>query len=186
MLILSSSQQEGHRLEALIQTIDSPEIHLAHSAQEGRTLAIRGKFSLVLVDAPMKEDHCLLLVKELAENTDSQILFLVNEEIFEKISAQLEEIGVLTLKKPLAEADFLQALRFLRATFVKLHRLEKQRDDLAQKIQDIRLINRAKFVLISHLNMSETEAHKYLEKEAMNTRVPRVLVAKKILKTYDT
>ncbi|MDR0930197.1 MAG: ANTAR domain-containing protein [Clostridiales bacterium] len=64
----------------------------------------------------------------------------------------------------------------------------KTRDEntkLNQKIEDIRIIDRAKLVLISYLKMTEDEAHKYIEKQAMNTRRTRRAVAESVLKTYE-
>ena len=57
--------------------------------------------------------------------------------------------------------------------------------NLEQKIEDIRIIDRAKCILISHLSMSEPEAHRYIEKQAMDMRLTRRKVAEQILKIYE-
>ena len=56
---------------------------------------------------------------------------------------------------------------------------------LKEKINDIRLIDRAKLTLIQYLKMSEEESHKYIEKQAMDLRITKVDVAKNILKIYE-
>ena len=53
------------------------------------------------------------------------------------------------------------------------------------KIEDIRIVDRAKLILISFMSMSEKEAHRYIEKQAMDLRVTRRAVAEGILKTYE-
>ena len=50
---------------------------------------------------------------------------------------------------------------------------------------DIRLIDRAKWILITRMGMSENEAHRYIEKQAMDLRVTRRAIAEGLLKTYD-
>ncbi len=51
-------------------------------------------------------------------------------------------------------------------------------------MDEIRLVNRAKWLLISELHMSEPEAHRYIEKQAMDLCVRRRNVAEEIIKTY--
>ena len=54
-----------------------------------------------------------------------------------------------------------------------------------EKIQEIRLVTRAKWTLIQCLGMSEEEAHRYIEKQAMDNRISRREVAKRGLTTYN-
>ena len=49
---------------------------------------------------------------------------------------------------------------------------------------EIKLANEAKLLLIKHKNFSETEAHKYIEKRAMNRRVPKIYIIKEIILQY--
>ena len=50
---------------------------------------------------------------------------------------------------------------------------------------DIRVVDRAKWLLIGNLNMTENDAHYYIEKQAMNSRLSRREVAEHIIRTYD-
>lgn len=47
------------------------------------------------------------------------------------------------------------------------------------------LIERAKKVLMSYLSMSEPQAHRFLEKQAMNLRVKKTEIARAVLKMYE-
>jgi response regulator NasT len=53
-----------------------------------------------------------------------------------------------------------------------------------EKMAEIRLVNRAKWVLISELKMEEPQAHRYIEKQAMDRCVPRRTIAEEIIKLY--
>ena len=58
--------------------------------------------------------------------------------------------------------------------------------DLFKKYgDDIRIINRAKYILMEYLSMTEPQAHKYLEKQAMDMRLTKIEVAENLLSTYD-
>ena len=52
-------------------------------------------------------------------------------------------------------------------------------------MEEIRLVNRAKWLLITELKMTEPDAHRYIEKQAMNLCVPRRVIAEDIIKTYS-
>ncbi|MDR0991461.1 MAG: ANTAR domain-containing protein [Ruminococcus sp.] len=53
------------------------------------------------------------------------------------------------------------------------------------KLADIKTIERAKWVLAKYLNFSEAEAHRYIQKNAMDRRRPQIEIAKDILRTYE-
>ena len=46
-------------------------------------------------------------------------------------------------------------------------------------------MERAKYVLIEHLGFSEEQAHRYIEKQAMDRRMTRRGIAEGILNTYE-
>ena len=52
-------------------------------------------------------------------------------------------------------------------------------------MSDIRVVNRAKWLLISHLGMCEEDAHYYIEKQAMDLRISRREAAELMIRTYD-
>ena len=51
-------------------------------------------------------------------------------------------------------------------------------------MEEIRLANRAKMLLMQNLKMTEQEAHRYIEKEAMDRGLKKTAVAENIIKTY--
>ena len=51
-------------------------------------------------------------------------------------------------------------------------------------MEEIRIVNKAKWTLIDNLKMTEEEAHRYIEKQAMNERATKRKIAENIIKTY--
>lgn len=51
--------------------------------------------------------------------------------------------------------------------------------------RDREIIQRAKKTLMRYLGMSEPQAHRFLEQNAMNLRVKKVEIARGVLKMYD-
>lgn len=79
---------------------------------------------------------------------------------------------------------FHQALRMMYAVNIRLAKDVPQTRMLQDRIKDIRIINRAKCLLIQYERLSEEEAHKTIEKEAMNRQMSRRQIAEEILESY--
>ena len=52
-------------------------------------------------------------------------------------------------------------------------------------MQEFRLVNKAKWLLIDKQKMAEPDAHRYIEKTAMDRCVPKRAVAEEIIKEYS-
>ena len=66
-----------------------------------------------------------------------------------------------------------------------MRKLEKKTLSIEEKMEEIRIVNRAKWLLISELKMDEQGAHRYIEKQAMDRCVSKKVVAEEIIKTYS-
>ena len=115
----------------------------------------------------------------------SQVILLVKSEYFDEISAHVEEDGVLTVAKPVNRSVFWSALKLAKSADARMRAVRNENNKLKQKIEDIRIIDRAKCILITYLNVSEKEAHRYIEKQAMDMRTTKRAVAEGILRTYE-
>ena len=62
--------------------------------------------------------------------------------------------------------------------------MEKKNASVEEKIEEIRIVNRAKCLLIEQLKMTESDAHRYIEKQAMDRCVTRRVIAENIILTY--
>lgn len=184
-LITSFSQEGIHVIQDILQNLGYTLVESAKTYQESRNLSQKNTFDLHLIHSLPPHHIPMNLAKECIEQPCSQVIFVTKENFPMEMADSLRELGIITLQKPLHKGDLERYLQFLTVSQVKLRKIQQEKADLAKEILDIKLVNRAKFILISHLNMSEGEAHKYMEKEAMNTRTCKVTVAQKILKTYD-
>ena len=105
-------------------------------------------------------------------------------EVYDDVYAKVMEHGVMVLPTPTSTQMVAQTLRILCAARERLRRMEEKQATVEEKIEEIRAVNRAKWLLIERLGMTEAEAHRYIEKQAMDLRQPRREVAENIIKTY--
>ena len=55
---------------------------------------------------------------------------------------------------------------------------------LKKKLDEIRVINRAKLALMTYLGFTEQQAHRYIEKEAMDMRCTKLEISEKVIRMY--
>ena len=151
---------------------------------EVRRLTMDRSVDLVILNAPLKDEFSIQLAQDLAEN-NMGVLLLTGSDVFEQVSYRVEQSGVITLAKPTTKQSMYIALRALTALRSKLLQMEQKTKALQQKVADIHTVNHAKWLLIQHDNMTENEAHRFIEKQAMDMRLSRREVAESIIRTYD-
>ena len=93
--------------------------------------------------------------------------------------------GVLVIARPINRHLFHHYLQFTDCFRTRMLRVERENEQLKTMVEDLKVIDRAKLLLVTCLNMSEEQAHRYLEKQAMDLRLSRLEVAKQVIKTYQ-
>lgn len=114
--------------------------------------------------------------------TDAVLLLLVSSEKFDEISYRVESYGILTIAKPFEPFYFYNMMKIAIAVKNKIRALTSQTIKLKSKMEEIRLVNRAKLLLIEKQGLSEQEAHRYLEKQSMDSGQKRTSVAEEVIK----
>ncbi|MCL2072030.1 MAG: ANTAR domain-containing protein [Oscillospiraceae bacterium] len=156
------------------------------SCGEARRLLVEREFDLVIVNAPLQDESGEKFARFVAAKNTSQVILVVKSEFFDAVSAACEGDGVLTISKPLNKSVFWSALSLAKSALIRIKRMQSENLRLVQKIEDIRIVDRAKCMLISYTNMDESEAHRYIGKQAMDMRCSKREVAEGILKTYES
>jgi response regulator NasT len=169
----------------MLHAASCDSITVLHSGGETRRLLLERDFDLVIINSPLPDETGESLSRHVASTDFAQAILVVKSEYFEEMSAATEEAGVLVVAKPVSRTVFWSALKLAKSAQGRLRRMKAENRKLKQKIEDIRIVDRAKCALISYLKMSENEAHKFIEKQAMDTRASKRAVAEGILLTYD-
>lgn len=185
-LIISTSEQSASAVKNILLQNYFTVIQYAGSASEARKVLVERHFDLILVNAPLKDEFGEGFAIDVAEKNTSQVIFIVNESIYEEASYKLEEYGIFTVSKPLNREVFLSVLKFANAAFNKISRLYGEQDKLLRKLEDIKLVNKAKWLLIEKLSMTEEQAHRSIEKQAMDMRLSRGEVSKIIIEKIQS
>ncbi len=185
-LIVTHSDKGMEYITGALRAASIIDIVMIGSCGEARRTLLERDFDLVFVNAPLADESGESFAREVAARGASQALLLVKAELLDATAAVCEADGVLTVSKPVNKAILWSSLKFANAAWNRLKRAQAENDRLKQRIEDIRAVDKAKCLLIAHLHMTEGQAHRHIEKQAMDLRATRRAVAEDIVRKYRT
>ena len=156
----------------------------ANNSSEAKRFLLTNTVDILIIDAPLTDEFGIDLAQEYSQ-TSLGILIMVNSSLYDQVAYRVEDLGIYTIIKPNSTENMYSAVKLLSAMHKKLAKMETKTKKLQEKMQDIKIINQAKIILIQKLNMSEESAHYYIEKQAMDIRLPKSKVAENIIRTYN-
>lgn len=160
------------------------EVYAAESSSQARQYLRQNEFQLVLIVTPLPEEYGCEIAKAAARTT-AGVLLVVKGEFAEEMEEKMTPEGIFVFTPGMGKQFFRHAVAILLALHQRLKQTVPKQAQLEKKIEDIRLVDRAKCLLIQYSGLTEQQAHHYIEKEAMNRRITRREMAEEILSSYD-
>ena len=173
-LIVSAGASSNEYISARLTELGYARPIIVPSAAEARRRMLESDFELIVVNSPLPDEFGHELCADAVEKTDAGVIFLAKAAAAEQLLTPLSEEGVLLVTKPFSNTFFLQAIHMAAASNHRLLLLRQENQRMQEKLAQVRL---------GH--MTEAEAHRYIEKKAMDTRRDRAEVAQEILDSYD-
>ena len=186
-LIVSAGASSNEYIAARLTEMGYSRPVIIPSGAEARRRMTESDFELIVVNSPLPDEFGHEVCINAVEKTDAGVVFLVKAAQAEQLLGPLSDQGVLLLSKPFSTSLFVQAMHMAAAGNGN-HRLLRARQEnarLQEKIAQVRLVSRAKCCLVEHEHMTEAEAHRYIEKQAMDTRRDRTEIAQEVLENYE-
>ncbi len=185
VLIVSNTNTTMSIVSGLLSSQPFSRIVAAQSGSEARRCVLENEYDLIIIDTPLSDELGDDFALHAAENSASGVILIVENNTIDEVNINVENSDVFVVPKPISPDFFYQAVKLLQTSRKRLSLLEDENRKLRQKIDELRLVNRAKLVLMQMLKMNEDQAHRYIEKQSMNLRQTRTMVAENILRTYE-
>ena len=160
-------------------------VEMVSGAGQARRKLGGDTYSMLIINTPLEDEMGAELAIQAAERTTAGILVLVRQGIYAMAADKLEPYGVIVMPKPFNGEDARRASRLLLATSARLQGMKRATVKLKSQLDELKTVYRAKCVLMQYLGMTEEEAHKYIEKQAMDSRRSRFEVALDVIRTYE-
>ncbi len=181
MLIVSASEQFVPFVKKSVSGISFAAVDHKKNAEAARRSILERYYDLVVIDAPLPDGNADEFALDIVGNCDVSVLLIVPRDFYEDSLERVAKQGVLVLPKPAPRGRMEKALGFMIAARRKIHVLEGKLRNAEDRLEELRIVTRAKFLLMERDGMTEEEAHRFIGKEAMDNGVSRGRIAERIL-----
>lgn len=89
------------------------------------------------------------------------------------------------LVKPVSVEDLVPAIELAHATAERMNALEGVVSNLSEELEARKLIERAKGILMKHMELDEEDAMRLMQRESRRKRIKLKMLAKSIIRFYD-
>ena len=182
VLIAGKSRQVCESIAALLTEQDICTVSVTEGVQV-RCMDVSG-FDVVIISTPLSDEFGLDLAAELREKTRAAFIVLTKSEIADEVQNKIKFTGAFVIGRPCGKSALLQAIRFADVAGESIKRLEQENVQLEKQLNDVKVINRAKACLMEYLNLTEEQAHRHIQKQAMDMRKTQRAVAEDVLRMY--
>ena len=186
VLLVSAAEKFNTVTCSLLPGSEFHPVEIVKTARAAQRRLLEQEFDLVLVNAPLPDEFGTDLAMDVCLKSRAAVLLLIKREVHDEICAKVTDAGVLTLPKPTSEAVMRHMIRTMCAVRERLKRVQERQVTVDQKIEEIRIVDKAKWALISARQMTEEEAHQYIQRQSMDRRVSKRAAAEEILRILQT
>lgn len=185
VLIVSGAEQAVISITRLLSSSGYTQISTVSSGNEARRLINCNEYDMIIINSPLSDEFGHELSIYITEKSTAGVIFICKADIADDISDKIGIYGVFVIPRPISKTFFHQSLKLVSATHTRLMGMQSENNKLLTKLDEIKVINRAKCVLIQYLKMTEPQAHRYIEKQAMDNGLTKREIAEQILITYE-
>lgn len=184
ILIAGKTEEICDSIAQLLLELDCDNISTFTSGAIIRGVDI-SKFDSVIISTPLSDEFGLDLVADISKDTKNGIVVLAKREIADEVQKKIRFTGAFVLPRPFNKALLIQTIKLAEIAHIGMAKLEEENRQLTQQLSDMKIVNRAKSMLMQYLNLTEDQAHRHIQKQAMDLRKTQRAVAEDILKTYQ-
>lgn len=182
ILIAGKNEQICESIAALLNGQELRTVNVTDGVHM-RCMDVSG-FDVVIISTPLNDEFGLDLTAELRDKTQAAFIVLTKSEIADEVQNRIKFTGAFVIGRPCGKSALLQAIRFADVAGESIKRLEQENVQLERQLEDIRVVSRAKACLMQYLNLTEEQAHRHIQKQAMNMRRTQREVGEEILRMY--
>ena len=185
VLIVSASESFNNAVSELLPESKYSPVYFVSSLSAAKRSFAERAIDFVIINSPLPDDNGTRFAIDICDSKSTVVLLMVRAELHDEIYDKVAEHGVFTISKPFSKPMILTALSWMSSARERFRSMEKKTLTMNEKMEEIRIVNRAKWLLISELKMNEPEAHRYVEKQAIDCCVTKRQIAEEIIKTYS-
>lgn len=183
--MVSVSEHFNTSLRGVLSEWHLSPLQFAESVSAARRAVLEQQFDLIIINSPLPDDPGIRFAIDESGTKPSVVLLAVRAELYETTFEKVSGHGVYLLSKPSSRGVVSNAMDWMVTTRERLKKMETKSASLEEKMKEIRTVNRAKWILIEQLKMTEPDAHRYIEKQAMDRCISKGELAEEVIRIYS-
>jgi len=136
---------------------------------------------LIITDIKMPEVDGLEAATQIRSDAAIPVILVSAYHDSELIERALHDHVLAYLVKPIKSADLEPAIALVMRRFAEFQALQREADTLRQAMEDRKLVERAKGILMKHAGLSEPDAFRRLQKLSSEKNTKMVEIARMIV-----
>ncbi len=181
VLAVSGSERFDMAVRNALQKKRLSSFDFRKNAAAARRCVLEREYDIIVINCPLPDEFGHEFAMDASIRGSASVLMVVPGEVYDSALDGVTDYGILAIPKPIPAGRLERAIRFLIASRKRVHKLEAQLLAAEEKMNELRLVNRAKFLLIEKKKMTEDEAHRFIGRQAMDHGVSRGKAAERIL-----
>ena len=167
----------------IVETLRDKGFDVVGEAGDGNKaveLAFALKPDLMVMDIKMPDLDGLSAAEKIAELKIPVVLLTAFSQ--QVLVTRAAEVGAMAfLVKPFSPQDLLPAIEIALSRHAQLVALESEIQDLGERLETRKLVERAKAVLSEKMKLTEPEAFRWIQKASMDRRLSMADVSRTVL-----
>jgi response regulator NasT len=144
------------------------------------------KPDLVVMDVKMPKLDGISAAERIANQRIAPVVILTAFSQRDLVERARDAGAMAYLTKPFTIEDLMPAIELAVSRFQEIKQLDAEVTDLQDQLKARKIIDKAKGLLMSKLNLTEPQAFKWMQKTAMDKRRTMVEVSNIIIEEYST
>lgn len=182
VLLVSASEKLNTAVSALLPGSDYWPVTVVTSLSRAKRRIMDQAFDVVIVNAPLPDGMGTDFAMKLCSETDAAVALLIRSELYEETNASVLPAGVVVVSKPTNAQLLTQVIRGLCAMRERLRSVRDRQTTVEEKMEEIRRMNQAKWLLIEREGLTEQEAHTRILRISMEKRISKRQAAEEIIR----
>lgn len=183
-LLVSDSSGRAKELASFTGRLTGIAADHSFTSSEAGQLMESGQYSAMIVNTPLRDSQGLDLCAHVCQKLRYPVVLITSQVIADRIEAEFREKGIIVIARPIEKSSYRLIMNCLAASGALTADLREENRGLKSELEENHLVARAKALLIKNMKMTEEQAHKFIERQAMDLRLPKKQIARNILKTY--
>jgi two-component system, response regulator PdtaR len=158
----------------------------AGDGEQAVRLAEELRPDLVILDVKMPVLDGISAAEQIVGKQIAPVVMLTAFSQRELVERAVEAGAMAYLVKPFAKSDLLPTIEVAVSRAAQLHALETEVEDLTERLETRKIVDRAKGRLQSEHGMSEPDAFRWIQKTSMDRRTSMRAVAEGVVAGNDS